>query len=70
MDLIQAIVVAANDPDQQPWIDRIKEAIDDTDPDKLMIRRPKVPHHRCEAGTSFDLTKVVNDATEDGGNVA
>lgn len=35
-NLIQAIIVAANDFDQQPWIDWIKEAIDDPDPDKFV----------------------------------
>ena len=35
-NLIQAIVIAVNDSDRQPWIDWVKEAIDDPDPDKLM----------------------------------
>ena len=35
-NLIQEIVIVANDSDQQPWIDWVKEAIDDPDPDKLM----------------------------------
>lgn len=35
-NLIQAIVIAANDSDQQPWIDWIREAIDGPDPGRLM----------------------------------
>ena len=29
-------MIAANDSDQQPWIDWIEEAIDDPNPDKLI----------------------------------
>ena len=35
-NLIQSIVIAANDSDQQTWIDWVREAIDYPEPDKLM----------------------------------
>ena len=68
-NLIQAIIIAANDSDQQPWIDWIKEAIDDGDPDKLMDSGdPRF--HSIDAKLGLALTKVVTDSTEDGNNVA
>ena len=60
-NLIQAIVIAANDSDQQPWIDWVKEAIDDPDPDKLMDSGgPRF--HSIDAKLGLALTKVVADS--------
>ena len=68
-NLIQAIVIATNDSDQQPWIDWIKEAIDDPDPDKLMDSgNPRF--HSIDAKLGLALTKVVSDSKEEGNNVA
>ena len=65
----QAIVIAANDSDQQPWIDWIKEAIDDPDPDKLMgSGDPRF--HSIDAKLGLALTKVVSLSKEEGNNVA
>ena len=63
-NLIQAVIIAANDSDQQPsWIDGIKEAIDDPDPDKLMDSGdPRF--HSIDARSGLTLTKVVTDKRE------
>ena len=56
-ELDSCIVIAANDSDQQPWIDWIKEAIDDPDPDKLMDSGdPRF--HSIDAKLGLALTKV------------
>ena len=68
-NLIQAIVIAANDPDQQPWIDWVKEAIDDPDPDKL-IDSGDPRFHSIDAKLGLALTTVVADSKEEGNNVA
>lgn len=54
----QATIVAVNDPDQQPWIDWIKEAIEDPDPDRL------------EDSGDPALQQVVIDAKDDGIHVS
>lgn len=33
-NLVQATIIAANDSDEQPWIDWIREALDDPDRDR------------------------------------
>ena len=68
-NLIQAIVIAANDSDQQPRIDWAKEAIDDPDPDKLMDSGD-TRFHSIDAKLGLASTKVVQDSKEEGNNVA
>ena len=68
-NLTQAIVIAANDSDRQPWIDWVKEAIDDPDPDKL-IDSGDPRFHSIDAKLGLALTKVVQDSKEEGNNVA
>ena len=63
-NLIQAIVIAANGSDQQPWIDWIKEVIDDPDPDKLMDSGDR-RLHSIDAKLGLALTKVVADSKEE-----
>ena len=64
-NLIRAIIIAANDSDQQPWIDWIREAIDDPDLDSGDPR-----FHSIDAKLGLALTKVVSDSKEEGSNVA
>ena len=68
-NLIQAIVIAANDSDQQPWIDWIREAVDDPDPDRL-LDSGDLRFHSIDAKLGLALTKVVSDSKEEGNNVA
>lgn len=68
-NLIQAVISAANDSDQQPWIDWIKEAIEDPDPDKLMDSGDR-RFHSIDAKLGLALTKVVTDSKEEGNNAA
>ena len=67
--MIQSIVIAANDSDQQTWIDWINQAIDDPDPDKL-IDSGDPRFHSIDAKLGLALTKVVADSKEEGNNVA
>lgn len=67
--LIQAVIVAAIDPDQQPWIDWIKEAIDDPNPDKLEDSGD-LRFHTIDAKLGLALQKVVTDAKDDVINVS
>ena len=51
---------SANDSDQQPWLDWIREAIDGPDPDRLMVSGdPRF--HSIDAKFGLALIKVVTD---------
>ena len=67
--MVQAVIVATSGPGQKDWIEWMKKPMDIPDPD-LYVDSGGEKYEAIAAKRGLAMTKIVQDAEEDGNTVA